>query len=264
MFPQEDNADSISDTTENRKSPQKEALESDILNSSRNYIQPDSVTVSDKLPEDSIQYEKSELENNVELLDDKKIDEDLVTNEGRNEYDQVIPEDEKSNLSNVNTSTLEVVDEEDSRPKKNKLTTPAKRLTRRSVPCCIDGTVTPLLSRLRPRTPCSRSTRRSLSAHCDMPHEFCTPAKRSARKTPRRSVSKAAKRQSFSESNIGSSASITHEEGGVIAAERLPHDNEGLVDAANTSVPHLNIQNTPGITLNVLPLKEESPLMTPG
>ncbi|XP_042209164.1 uncharacterized protein LOC121857250 isoform X1 [Homarus americanus] len=73
--------------------------------------------------------------------------------------------------------------------RRGNVATPAKRITRRSTACCGDDFVTPTISRLRPRTPCSRSTRRSISAHCDSPPEMMfTPRLRaSAKKSSRRS-----------------------------------------------------------------------------
>ncbi|XP_050733988.1 uncharacterized protein LOC127007270 [Eriocheir sinensis] len=264
LFPQEDNIVCTSDTTENENSPHKEAFGPDTSKTSENEIQPDPVTLSDELPGDSKHQEKSEPENNLEMLIDEKIDEEPAASEEKSGYDQVKPEDESSNLSNMNTYALEVLDEDDSRPKRKRLSTPAKRVTRRSAACCLDGTMTPLLSRLRPRTPCSRSTRRSLSAHCDMPIELCTPARRSTKKTPRRSVSKSAKRQVLYEADIGSPFPVPLD-GGINDAGRLARDNEDrMMDAKNTSEPQLHPQLTPGISLNDPSLKESSsPLMTP-
>ncbi|XP_045597284.2 microtubule-associated protein 1B isoform X1 [Procambarus clarkii] len=75
--------------------------------------------------------------------------------------------------------------------KRSSVATPRNRYTRKSVACCGDGILTPSLSRLRPRTPCSRNTRRSLSAHCDPQPEF-TPSRRTpGRKSYRHSMNSA-------------------------------------------------------------------------
>ncbi|XP_068241808.1 uncharacterized protein [Palaemon carinicauda] len=67
-----------------------------------------------------------------------------------------------------------------------------RRSTRRSarISSCIDNTMTPTMSKLRPRTPCSRSTRRSMSAHTDfMVDQIVTPkVNKSSRRSTRRSL----------------------------------------------------------------------------
>ncbi|XP_066972492.1 titin homolog isoform X2 [Macrobrachium rosenbergii] len=67
-----------------------------------------------------------------------------------------------------------------------------RRSTRRSarISACIDTTLSPVMSKLRPRTPCSRSTRRSMNAHTDfMIDQIATPrVQKSLRRSTRRSV----------------------------------------------------------------------------
>ena len=69
-----------------------------------------------------------------------------------------------------------------------------RRSTRRStrISGCLDFSLTPMTTKLRPRTPCSRSTRRSLTAHTDfMPDSLMTPRTRtSVRRSTRRSTAK--------------------------------------------------------------------------
>ncbi|KAK3864998.1 hypothetical protein Pcinc_029354 [Petrolisthes cinctipes] len=86
--------------------------------------------------------------------------------------------------------------------RKSYAVTPRKHITRRSSTCCFNEFVTPFASRLRPRTPCSRSTRRSQSAHCDIPAEFYTHVPTSARKIIRKSVTSSVKKQHVSEMQV--------------------------------------------------------------
>ncbi|KAK7069116.1 hypothetical protein SK128_001161 [Halocaridina rubra] len=78
-----------------------------------------------------------------------------------------------------------------------------RRSTRRSVKLT-ETTLTPMMSRLRPRTPCSRSTRRSLSAHCDYIPDFaCTPSLSvSTRRRSRRSANVSLRSMNVKESPI--------------------------------------------------------------
>lgn len=227
--------------------------------------------LTDKLLEDFKPYKDSEAENHHELYnDEKQMDEDNNVSKhkedtGRN---QMIDEGDGMSHSGIHTSSLEVWSEEKSKPKKSsRAATPAKYLTRRSVACCFDGTVTPTVSRLRPRTPCSRSTRRSLSAHCDGPWELYTPGRRSsARKTPRHSVSKAAKLKDLHKTHDASILPVSLEDE-MTAAGSITHDTEaGKVNTTEKSLPLLHPhKTTTDVELKFSCQKESySPLMTPG
>ena len=158
----------------------------------------------------------------------------------------------------MHSSRLEVQKGKKSKPKKSgRAATPAKYLSRRSVSCCFDGTVTPTVSRLRPRTPCSRSTRRSLSAHCDTPFELYTPVKRS-------SVSKANKLKALRETPNTSLLPVLLDDK-ITATGSPSHSTEAeVVKATEKSQPLLD----PHKTTTVVQLKSQkesrSPLMTPG
>ncbi|KAK4314212.1 hypothetical protein Pmani_014493 [Petrolisthes manimaculis] len=86
-------------------------------------------------------------------------------------------------------------DENSKLQRKSYAVTPRKRITRRISTCCYNELVTPFASRLRPRTPCSRSTRRSQSAHCDIPAEFYSRVPTSARKNIRKSMTSSVKKR---------------------------------------------------------------------
>ncbi|XP_042888918.1 uncharacterized protein LOC122264197 isoform X3 [Penaeus japonicus] len=138
--------------------------------------------------------------------------------------------------------------------RKSKAKTPVRR-SRRSVACCGEG-VTPTMSRLRPRTPCSRSTRRSLSAHCDSPIErVFTPLRQASarRRSTRRSVGSALKLNNISETPIGdiprfnlpSEAKAEEEEHEIVEEEEAKEPLESLSEAcAEDEVEEDQTENT--------------------
>ncbi|KAK8391449.1 hypothetical protein O3P69_017199 [Scylla paramamosain] len=219
--------------------------------------------LADQIPEDINHDENAEAEDHPESLCNKeKMNEDICAKPEENtEGTCVRAEDNCLSLHGGHISPLKVQNGENANPKPKRssraATTPAKYLTRRSIACCFDGTVTPTLSRLRPRTPCSRNTRRSLSAHCDSPWEMYTPSRRcSVKKTPRRSVSKAPKLTGLQESH---DASLMAPE--ITVARSLYCDTEAeMVNASEKSVPLSDLHKT----TTVYDLKNSSsPLMTP-
>ena len=213
----------------------------------------------------------ADAENHLELSnDEKQRDEDSNTNEhkGNTSTNQIIDEDDCMSHSDMHTSSLELQGGRKSKPKKSsRASTPAKYFTRRSVTCCFDGTVTPTVSRLRPRTPCSQSTRRSLSAHCDSPLDLYTPSRRSAaRKTPRYSVSKAAQLEDQHETHDASILPVSLE-GEMTTAGNLSHDTDPTKKSATENSLPLLLPNraTTQVGSKISCQKESySPLMTPG
>ncbi|MPC18574.1 hypothetical protein E2C01_011462 [Portunus trituberculatus] len=219
--------------------------------------------LADKVPEVDLNHdENTEAENLPEsLCNQEKMNKDIcVELEEKTEESCERTEDNCLSLSGRHTSSVEVQERETTKPKPKRSSraavTPAKHLTRRSVACCFDGTVTPTLSRLRPRTPCSRSTRRSLSAHCDSPWGMYTPSKRcSVKKTPRRSVSKAATLTGLEESHDASLMALE-----LTATRSFHQDTEAEVNVLERSVlPDVHKMTT----VDELK-KSSSPLMTPG
>lgn len=131
-------------------------------------------------------------EGGVMVVEDKEITMESIAEGGCTNFDSNVS-DTKDHL-NAHYSA-EQADE----PKRRiSVATPAKYRTRKSASCCED--VTPSMSRLRPRTPCSRKTRRSLSAHCDPPSERITRSgKKASCKSSRRSVNDAVKLNNINE-----------------------------------------------------------------
>lgn len=219
--------------------------------------------LADLIAEDLNHDKNTEAENNSEsMCNQEKINEDIcVKHEENAEGCSERAKDNCLSPHGGHTSSLEMQDKENANPKPKRsrraATTPAKHL-RRSVACCFDGTVTPTLSRLRPRTPCSRSTRRSLSAHCDSPWEMFTPSRRcSVKKTPRCSVSKEAKLTGLQESH---NASLMASE--ITATTNLHHDTKAVVvNVPEKPAPLPDLHKM--ATVDELK-KSSSPLMTPG
>ena len=145
----------------------------------------------------SIVKEPTELENvcieNQENISVQNDNENLLSplrnyspiKEDINEHDPVMLADK---IISPLTKETDTGDENDTTSAKEKniveFSTPSKRITRSS---CI---MTPTICHLRPRTPCSRSTRRSMLAHCDhlsLDTLIYSAKKKRVSSTPRRS-----------------------------------------------------------------------------
>ncbi|KAG0710791.1 hypothetical protein GWK47_022075 [Chionoecetes opilio] len=223
--------------------------------------------MTDDLPEDLKAHNTSEAEIHLQLSDNEgEMDETPGEPKEITERNQAVSGDDCLSPSGSHTSRLEAPSEEKAKPKKSiRANTPAKYLTRKSVGCCFDGSVTPTVSRLRPRTPCSRTTRRSLSAHCDSPWEMHTPytpgRRSSARKTPRKSVSKASKLKDLHESHENLQPVLLDGEAG----GSFSHDPEtGTVNATEESQQPNHPESITDVKLKVVSqIKSFSPLLTP-
>nr|XP_053656165.1 uncharacterized protein LOC128704976 [Cherax quadricarinatus] len=127
--------------------------------------------------------------------------------------------------------------------------TPRRRYPRRSsARCCGNDLATPNMPRLRPRTPCSRKTRRSISAHCDSPY-LITPSRRTPARGRRLSKVKFTRKSSTPESTVESARNGTAVDISTVDdLERIamPEAALGVVEATSGSVNSPGLPVTPG------------------
>ncbi|XP_071530081.1 uncharacterized protein [Panulirus ornatus] len=144
--------------------------------------------------------------------------------------------------------------------RRSDMATPAKSYPRKSVSCC-DDYFTPSMSRLRPRTPCSRCTRRSLSVHCDPPSEGITRSnkKASSKKSFRHSANNTVKQSNIcvvlSEENVPKH-SLSESE---IASKNIKVENEVTIGTENQmdKGERLHYGTTEAQEQIVTPIREE-------
>ncbi|XP_064119241.1 titin homolog isoform X2 [Macrobrachium nipponense] len=218
--------------------------------------------VEEYIPAEIVQNNYVQQEETVSLKSDLEVDHDIENskeNKGIADCNKdLLNPDDICNLSLVAKTPMSAL----------------RRSTRRSarISGCIDTTLSPVMSKLRPRTPCSRSTRRSMNAHTDfMIDQIATPrVQKSLRKSSRRSIKRLRSEDAkdlvvplvFDDSELGDSDMKSQElvpESSIVLEEDIIEEEAEV----KTVSPSVNVKSPIPETIEVMQTPKAENMVTP-